>query len=130
MSMQDPISDMMTRIRNAQAAKKAWVDMPHSKMKEAIVSVLSAEGYVESFEMVEHAGRKTLHVVLKYYLGSPVIVSLKRVSKPSLRVYHGSDMPEVQNGLGISIVSTPKGVMTGRQAKKINQGGEILCYVA
>ena len=131
MSMSDPISDMLTRIRNAQQAEKASVAMPSSKLKVAIAKVLKDEGYVEDFAVREGDGKPTLEIGLKYYAGRPVIERIERVSKPGLRVYKGStDIPRVMNGLGVAIVSTPKGVMTDRKARASNVGGEVLCIVA
>ncbi len=131
MSMSDPISDMLTRIRNAQLANKPSVAMPSSKVKIAIVKVLKDEGYVEDFVVSEGEGKTTLEVVLKYYAGRPVIERIDRVSKPGLRIYKGvGEIPRVMNGLGVAIVSTPKGVMTDRKARASNVGGEVLCIVA
>ncbi|MDQ5942874.1 MAG: small subunit ribosomal protein [Pseudomonadota bacterium] len=131
MSMSDPISDMLTRIRNAQMAEKASVAMPSSKLKVAIAKVLKDEGYVEDFAVRDGAGKPTLEIGLKYYAGRPVIERIERVSKPGLRVYKGStDIPRVMNGLGVAIVSTPQGVMTDRKARDSNVGGEVLCIVA
>lgn len=131
MSMSDPISDMLTRIRNAQMAEKASVAMPSSRLKVAIAKVLKDEGYVEDFAVRETEGKSTLEIGLKYYAGRPVIERIERVSKPGLRVYKGSsDIPRVMNGLGVAIVSTPKGVMTDRKARATNVGGEVLCIVA
>ena len=130
MSMSDPISDMLTRIRNAQQAEKVSVAMPSSKLKVAIAKVLKDEGYVEDFAVREGDGKPTLEIGLKYYAGRPVIERIERVSKPGLRVYKGSTaIPRVMNGLGVAIVSTPKGVMTDRKARASNVGGEVLCYV-
>jgi len=129
--MSDPISDMLTRIRNAQQAEKVSVAMPSSKLKVAIAKVLKDEGYVEDFAVREAEGKPTLEIGLKYYAGRPVIERIERVSKPGLRVYKGSTaIPRVMNGLGVAIVSTPKGVMTDRKARASNVGGEVLCYVA
>lgn len=131
MAMSDPIADMLTRIRNAQMAEKANVAMPSSKVKVAIAAVLKDEGYVEDFAVKENAGKATLEIGLKYYAGRPVIERIERVSKPGLRIYKGSDeIPRVMNGLGIAIVSTPRGVMTDRKARATNVGGEVLCIVA
>ena len=131
MSMSDPISDMLTRIRNAQLANKPSVAMPSSKVKVAIVKVLKDEGYVEGFAVSDCEGKPTLEVALKYYAGRPVIERIDRVSKPGLRIYKGvGDIPRVMNGLGVAIVSTPKGVMTDRKARASNVGGEVLCIVA
>ena len=131
MSMSDPIADMLTRIRNAQAAQKSRVVMPSSKVKVAIASVLKEEGYVDDFAVREVDGKSSLDIALKYYAGAPVIEQIERVSRPGLRVYRGSqDLPRVMNGLGVAIVSTPKGVMTDRKARATNVGGEVLCIVA
>ena len=131
MSMSDPISDMLTRIRNAQLANKTTVAMPSSKVKLAIVKVLKDEGFVEDFVVRENDGKPTLEIGLKYYAGRPVIERIDRISKPGLRIYRGAnDIPRVMNGLGVAIVSTPKGVMTDRNARASNVGGEVLCVVA
>ena len=131
MSMSDPIADMLTRIRNAQMAEKASVAMPSSKVKVAIAAVLKDEGYIDEFRVRDEAGKATLEMVLKYYAGRPVIERIERVSKPGLRIYKGvNDIPRVMNGLGIAIVSTPKGVMTDRKARASKMGGEVLCVVA
>jgi len=130
MSMQDTIADMLTRIRNGQMAGKVQVDMPASKLKLAIAAVLRDEGYVRDCREHEEAGRKVLSVVLKYHQGKPVITSLKRVSRPGLRVYKAKDdIPVVMGGLGIAIVSTSQGVMTDRAARAAGHGGEVLCTV-
>lgn len=130
MSMHDPISDMLTRIRNAQCANKASVSMPSSKLKVAIAKVLKEEGYIEDF-IVSAEIKATLEIQLKYYAGQPVIERIQRVSRPGLRVYKGSnDIPSVMNGLGVVIVSTSKGVMTDRKARANGIGGELLCVVA
>lgn len=131
MSMSDPIADMLTRIRNAQQVNKSSVSMPSSKVKVAIANVLKEEGYIESFGVKEEGGKAELSIVLKYYVGRPVIERLERVSRPGLRVYKGRDeLPSVMNGLGVAIVSTPKGVMTDRKARATGVGGEVICYVA
>jgi small subunit ribosomal protein S8 len=131
MSMSDPIADMLTRIRNAQSVEKADVSMPSSKLKVAIAQVLKDEGYVEDFAIVGPETRPVLKIGLKYYAGRPVIERIERVSRPGLRVYKGrSDIPTVMNGLGVAIVTTPKGVMTDRKARQVGIGGEVLCYVA
>ena len=131
MSMSDPISDMLTRIRNAQMASKASVAMPSSKVKIAIAQVLKDEGYVEDFAVSENSGKPLLVIGLKYYAGRPVIERIDRVSRPGLRIYRGADnIPQVMNGLGVAIVSTPKGVMTDRKARASHNGGEVLCIVA
>ena len=131
MSMQDPISDMLTRIRNAQRADKVSVSMASSKLKTAIANVLKDEGYIEDFKVEANDGKPTLEIQLKYYAGRPVIERLDRVSRPGLRIYKGSnDIPKVMNGLGVAIVSTSKGVMTDRKARAAGIGGEVLCIVA
>ncbi len=131
MSMSDPISDMLTRIRNAQLAEKIVVSMPSSKIKVAIAEVLQDEGYVEGFKVVDRDNKPTLEIGLKYYADRPVIEKIQRVSRPGLRVYKGSEeIPRVMNGLGIAIVSTSKGLMTDRSARASGIGGEVLCIVA
>jgi len=131
MSMSDPIADMLTRIRNAQRVDKTDVVMPSSKLKVAIAGVLKDEGYIEGFNVVANDGKPELHIGLKYYAGRPVIERLERVSRPGLRVYKGRDaIPQVMNGLGVAIVSTPRGVMTDRKARAAGVGGEVLCFVA
>ncbi len=132
MSMSDPISDMLTRIRNAQMAEKTKVAMPSSKLKVAIAVVLKDEGYVDGFNVVKgDGGKATLEIGLKYYSGRPVIEKIQRISRPGLRIYKGSeDIPKVMNGLGIAIVSTSKGLMTDRKARANGIGGEVLCVVA
>jgi small subunit ribosomal protein S8 len=131
MSMSDPIADMLTRIRNAQGVQKTQVVMPSSKVKVAIANVLKDEGYIEDFAVAEAGGKSELKIGLKYYAGRPVIERLERVSRPGLRVYKGKDdIPNVMNGLGVAIVSTPKGVMTDRKARATGVGGEVICYVA
>ena len=130
MSMQDPLADMLTRIRNGQMAKKAAVTMPFSKTKIAVAKVLVEEGYVASYSVNEGA-KPELTVELKYFEGKPVIDDLKRVSRPGLRIYKAKDeVPNVLGGLGIAIVSTNKGVMTDRAARAAGVGGEVLCYVS
>jgi len=130
MSMQDPISDMLTRIRNGQAASKVSVKMPSSKQKVAIATVLKAEGYIADFSVAGDT-KPELEVTLKYFEGKKVIDTLKRVSRPGLRIYKGaSDLPKVMAGLGIAIISTSQGVMTDRAARKASIGGEIICYVS
>ncbi|MCX7149418.1 MAG: 30S ribosomal protein S8 [Rhodocyclales bacterium] len=131
MSMTDPVADMLTRIRNAQMAEKLSVSMPSSKLKVAIAMVLKDEGYIDDFAIRENGAKPELDIALKYYAGHPVIERIERVSKPGLRVYKGKDdLPRVMNGLGVAIVSTPKGVMTDRRARAGNMGGEVLCIVA
>ncbi|EGV38987.1 30S ribosomal protein S8 [Neisseria weaveri] len=130
MSMHDPISDMLTRIRNAQRANKVAVSMPSSKLKCAIANVLKEEGYIEDF-IVSTDEKPVLNIQLKYYAGRPVIEQIKRVSRPGLRVYKGAtNIPTVMNGLGVAIISTSKGVMTDRKARLEGVGGELLCFVA
>ncbi len=129
--MSDPIADMLTRIRNAQQAEKADVTMPASRMKEMLARVLEDEGYINGVAREEVDGKPVLRVTLKYYRGKPVIESLKRVSRPGLRIYKAAaDLPKVMGGLGIAIVSTSKGIMTDRAARKEGVGGEVICYVA
>lgn len=131
MSMTDPVADMLTRIRNGQMAEKLGVTMPSSKLKEAIAKVLKDEGYIESFAVRKDGNKAELDIELKYYAGRPVIERIERVSRPGLRIYRGKeDLPKVMNGLGVAIVSTPKGVMTDRKARSANVGGEVLCIVA
>ncbi len=129
MSMQDPIADMLTRIRNAQQVGKTSVTMPSSKLKKSIAEVLVSEGYAVSYA-VEDGVKPELTIELKYFEGKPVIAELDRVSRPGLRAYAGKDeLPEVRGGLGIAIVSTSKGVMTDRAARSAGVGGEVLCTV-
>jgi len=131
MSMTDPIADLLTRIRNAQAASKADVSAPSSKLKVAIAKVLKDEGYISDYAVAEVGVKPQLNIRLKYHGGQPVIDTLQRVSRPGLRVYKNKDeLPQVLDGLGIAIVSTSQGVMTDRAARKAGQGGEILCYVS
>jgi small subunit ribosomal protein S8 len=131
MSMSDPIADLLTRIRNAQMVAKTSVSLPASKLKVAIAQVLKDEGYIDGFKVNANDGKSELEIALKYYAGRPVIERLERVSRPGLRVYKGSGaIPQVMNGLGIAIVTTPQGVMTDRKARATGVGGEVLCYVA
>ncbi|MFJ3047399.1 30S ribosomal protein S8 [Herbaspirillum chlorophenolicum] len=131
MSMSDPIAARRTRIRNAQGVNKTTVVMPSSKVKIAIANVLKDEGYIEDFAVVAAEGKAELKIGLKYYAGRPVIERLERVSRPGLRIYKGKDdIPNVMNGLGVAIVSTPRGVMTDRKARATGVGGEVICYVA
>ena len=134
MQMSDVIADMLTRIRNANNAKHQTVDIPASNMKKAIAEILVEEGYVKSFQIVEdekHPQQGVIRITLKYLQGKQkVIRGIRRVSKPGLRIYAGcEDMPSVMNGLGIAIVSTSKGIMTGKKAKSLNVGGEVLAFV-
>lgn len=129
MSMNDPISDMLTRIRNGQRAEKQSVSMGSSKVKVSIAKVLQDEGYILGYD-VDGDAKPTLTVQLKYYKGKPVIADIQRVSRPGLRQYKGTgDIPRVMGGLGVNIVSTSKGVMSDRQAREIGEGGEVLCAV-
>jgi small subunit ribosomal protein S8 len=129
--MSDPIADMFTRIRNAQRVDKQTVAMPSSKLKVAIAAVLRDEGYIDGYQVNENSGKPELELKLKYYAGRPVIERLERVSRPGLRVYKGRDqLPQVMNGLGVAIVTTPKGVMTDRRARQSGTGGEVIGYVA
>src|SRR5512141_1481851 len=128
MSMSDPIADLLTRIRNAQMVAKPTVSVPSSNVKVAIAQVLKDEGYIDGFQVKTEGGKSELEIALKYYAGKPRI---ERVSRPGLRVYKGRNaIPQVQNGLGVAIVTTPKGVMTDRKARATGVGGEVLCYVA
>lgn len=130
MSMQDPVADMLTRIRNAQAMGIKTVRMPHSNFKSEILRVLKEEGYIEDFEVIEFDHKKDLQVTLKYYQGRPVIERINRISRPALRRYKGAEkLPNVRGGLGIAIISTPKGVMTDKTARAQQLGGEVLCTV-
>jgi small subunit ribosomal protein S8 len=131
MSMSDPIADMLTRIRNAQMVEKVSVVMPSSKLKVAIAKVLKDEGYIDGYAIKGETAKPELEIALKYYAGRPVIEQLERVSRPGLRIYKGRhEIPNVMNGLGVAIVTTPKGVMTDRKARQAGIGGEVLCYVA
>ena len=131
MSMTDPVSDMLTRIRNAQMVGHTETVMPASRLKASIAQVLKDEGYIEDFALREDGAKKELHIGLKYYAGRPVIERLERVSKPGLRVYKGrNDIPQIMNGLGVAILSTSRGVMTDRKARADGVGGEVLCVVA
>ena len=130
MSMQDPLSDMLTRIRNAQMAGKPRVEMPGSKLKAAVAEVLKQEGYVADFTASTEAGKPRLSIELKYFQGKPVIAEIDRVSRPGLRNYAGKgELPTVRSGLGVAIVSTSKGVMSDANARSQNEGGEVLCTV-
>ena len=130
MSMSDPIADMLTRIRNGHAVRSVSVSMPSSGMKEAVGRVLQEEGFIEECTVTEENGKRTLTVALRYFEGGPVINQLQRVSRPGKRVYcHSNDIPAVNNGLGVVIVSTSKGIMSGRQAKAYGTGGELICTV-
>ncbi len=129
--MTDPIADMLTRIRNGQRAGKVSVSMPSSRLKQSIANVLKDEGYIADFSEQDEDGKPSLNVSLKYYDGQPVIDTLKRISRPGLRIYKAKDdLPKVMGGLGVAIVSTSKGVMTDRAARAAGEGGEVLCYVS
>jgi small subunit ribosomal protein S8 len=129
--MTDPIADMLTRIRNGQAAGKLQVSMPSSKLKCAIAQVLKDEGYITDFAAEDDDGKSVLTIGLKYYEGRPVIETIRRASRPGLRLYKGKDaIPSVQGGLGVAIVSTSRGVMSDRQARAAGEGGEVLCIVS
>jgi len=132
MSMTDPIADMLTRIRNAQRAGKATVTMPSSKQKSAIAKVLKDEGYIEDFKVTEEAGNKSnTEITLKYFEGEPVIARIDRVSRPGLRVFRPRDeLPQVDGGLGVAIISTSKGVVSDRVARESGNGGEVICFVS
>ena len=130
MSMQDPLSDMLTRIRNAQMAGKTGVEMPGSKLKAAVAKVLKDEGYIADFTASNDTGKPRLAIELKYFQGKPVIAEIDRASRPGLRKYSGkSELPSVRGGLGVAIISTSKGVMTDRAARAAGVGGEVLCTV-
>ena len=132
MTMSDPIADMLTRIRNANSAKHDTVDVPASKMKIAIADILVEEGYVEKYELIEEGAGKTMRITLKYGAdkNEKIIGGLKRISKPGLRVYASADeIPNVLGGLGVAIISTNQGVITDKQARKLNVGGEVLAFV-
>jgi small subunit ribosomal protein S8 len=129
--MTDPIADMLTRIRNGQRAGKVSVSMPSSRLKQSIANVLKDEGYIADYSEQDEGGKPSLNVSLKYYDGQPVIDTLKRVSRPGLRIYKAKDdLPKVMGGLGVAIVSTSKGVMSDRAARAAGEGGEVLCYVS
>ena len=129
--MTDPIADMLTRIRNGQSANKVEVAMPSSRLKRAIAKVLLDEGYIKGFSEKEEDKKPVLTVDLKYYEGMPVIAMISRASRPGLRLYKGKDdLPSIQNGLGVAIISTSKGVMSERQARAAGEGGEVLCVVS
>ncbi len=129
--MTDPIADMLTRIRNGQRAGKVSVSMPSSKLKQSIANVLKDEGYIADYSEQDEDGKPSLNVSLKYYEGQPVIDTLKRISRPGLRIYKAKDeLPKVMGGLGVAIVSTSKGVMSDRAARAAGEGGEVLCYVS
>lgn len=129
--MSDPIADMLTRIRNAQSARKAEVSMPASKTKMALAKLFKEEGYIDEVKSAEKDGKPVLTVKLRYFEGKPVIASVKRVSRPGLRIYRNADeLPQVLGGLGVAVISTSKGIMSDRAARKAGIGGEVMCYVA
>lgn len=130
MSMQDPVADMLTRIRNGQSANKCSIKMPFSKLKSSIVKLLKEEGYIENFN-IQGSEKLEIEVILKYFKGKSVIEMIQRISRPSLRIYKKkNDLPKVMAGLGIAIISTSQGVMTDLKARSLGLGGEIICYVA
>jgi len=130
MSMQDPIADMLTRIRNGQQATMIEVKMPASKLKSEVARVMKEEGYIDDLSVTEEGAKKTLTVRLRYYQGQPVIDKIKRISRPGLRIFKPKDeLPSVNAGLGIAIISTSKGVMTDRAARALGQGGEVMCVI-
>ena len=131
MSMSDPISDMLTRIRNSLQRNKNTVTMPSSKLKVAIANILKQEGYIKDYKVEEHQKKNSLVIELKYFQGKPVIESLKRISRPSLRSYKSAnELPKVMGGLGVAIISTAKGVMTDKSAREHGIGGEVLCFIS
>jgi small subunit ribosomal protein S8 len=130
MSMNDPLGDLLSRIRNAQMRNKSKVNSPSSRLRESVLEVLKAEGYIRGYAVVEREGRSEIEIELKYFEGEPVIRELERISKPGRRVYTSvRNLPRINNGLGVAIVSTPKGVMADHDARDANVGGEILCTV-
>ena len=130
MPMNDPLGDLLTRIRNAQMRNKSKVSTPNSRLRESVIEVLKNEGYIRGYAVVEKDGRSEIEIELKYFDGEPVIREIERVSKPGRRVYTSvKNMPRINNGLGVTIVSTPKGVMADHDARDANVGGEILCTV-
>jgi len=129
--MTDPIADLLTRIRNGQSANKVEVSMPSSRLKCAVATVLKNEGYITDFSTADEDGKPVLTITLKYYEGRPVIEMIQRSSRPGLRLYKGKDeLPSIQNGLGVAIISTSRGVMSDRQARAAGEGGEVLCVVS
>jgi small subunit ribosomal protein S8 len=130
MSLNDPLGDLLSRIRNAQMRNKSKVSSPNSRLRESVLDVLKNEGYIRGYAVVERNGRSEIEIELKYFDGEPVIREIERVSKPGRRVYTSvKNMPRINNGLGVTIVSTPKGVMADHDARDANVGGEILCTV-
>lgn len=131
MSMQDPVADMLTRIRNAQAADKTSVTMPSSRIKTGIAEVLKDEGYIAGYNVSQDGAKSLLTIELKYFDGKPLIEMIRRRSRPGLRIYAGKDdLPRVNGGLGVAIVSTSKGIMSDRRARELGEGGEVLCFVS
>jgi small subunit ribosomal protein S8 len=131
MSINDPIGDFLTRIRNGQQARKKFIVSPSSKQREAIAAVLKDEGYISEYSVATEGQKKTITVTLKYFEGKPVIERLQRISKPSLRLYKGADqLPKVLGGLGVAIISTSQGLLSDRKARAAGQGGEVVCLVA
>ena len=130
MAMNDPLGDLLSRIRNAQLRNKSKVTSPNSRLRQSVLEVLKTEGYIRGYAVVEKDGRSEIEVELKYFDGAPVIREIERVSKPGRRVYTSvKNMPRINNGLGVTIVSTPKGVMADHDARDANVGGEVLCTV-
>lgn len=130
MSMQDPVSDMLTRIRNGQLANKYSVKIPSSKLKKSIIKLLKQEGFIKDFNIIG-TSKLELEIILKYFKGKPVVEKIQRISRPSLRIYKKKNkLPKVMDGLGIAIISTSQGIMTDRKAREVGLGGEIVCYVA
>ncbi len=130
MPINDPLGDLLARIRNAQLRNKSKVSSPNSKLRESVLEVLKTEGYIRAYTVVEREGRSELEIELKYFDGEPVIREIERISKPGRRVYTSvRNLPRINNGLGVAIVSTPKGVMADHEARDANVGGEILCTV-
>ncbi len=130
MAMNDPLGDLLSRIRNAQMRNKSKVSSPNSRLRESVLGVLKSEGYIRGYAVVEREGRSEIEIELKYFDGEPVIREIERISKPGRRVYTSvKNLPRVNNGLGVAIVSTPKGVMADHDARDANVGGEILCTV-
>ena len=131
MQVDDPLGDLLTRIRNAQMRNKGKVSSPNSRLRESVLEVLKSEGYIRGYAVTERDGRSEIEIELKYFEGEPVIREIERISKPGRRVYTSvKNLPRINNGLGVTIVSTPKGVMTDKAAQAIGQGGEVLCIVA
>jgi small subunit ribosomal protein S8 len=129
--MQDPIADMLTRIRNAQMAKHEQVTMPASKLKAAVAGILKDEGFIQDYQVEAHENKQLLMITLKYHMGNPVIEMIKRVSRPGIRIYKShNELPSIKGGLGIAIISTSQGLMSDKKARQLHQGGEVICYVS